>query len=262
MRHLRIKWCIWEKSQWPGDWSISRLFFLISRRSTVQSTGQVPRNFKRKSTNGPVTVTNLWMNVSIEKKSHNKHKSIQYKITATSLCDEARVYPHRYITLDTNTKIYARSFYPNTIRQWNCLPPPPMLHWHPHLTHSSARCVNCNIHTETTARAPANYWRVLGWGVGPQGFEHRGSEGFTRSRTTLKFWSATMLGAAARNFGPVHKFELPTVIADSVPRATRVFSLASVGHVTGHMVSHMVPIARCRPPYWKIFTVNNLATVF
>ena len=35
----------------------------------------------------------------------------------------ARVYPHRYITLDTNTKIYARSFYPNTIRQWNCLPP-------------------------------------------------------------------------------------------------------------------------------------------
>ena len=36
-----------------------------------------------------------------------------------------------------------------------------------------------------------------------------------------------MFGAAARNFGPVHKFELPTVIADSVPRATRVFSLAS-----------------------------------
>ena len=64
----------------------------------------------------------------------------------------------------------------------------------------------------------------------------------TRSRTTLKFWSATMFGAAARNFGPVHKFELPTVIADSVPRATRVFSLASVGHVTGHMVSHMVPM--------------------
>ena len=29
------------------------------------------------------------------------------------------------LTLDTNTKIYARSFYPNTIRQWNCLPPPP-----------------------------------------------------------------------------------------------------------------------------------------
>ena len=84
----------------------------------------------------------------------------------------------------------------------------------------------------------------------------------TRSRTTLKFWSATMFWTAARNFGPVHKFELPTVIADSVPRATRVFSLASVGHVTGHMVSHMVPIARCRPPYWKIFTVNNLATVF
>ena len=66
-----------------------------------------------------------------------------------------------------------------------------------------------------------------------------------------------MFGAAARNFGPVHhvhKFELPTVIADSVPRATRVFSLASVGHVTGHMVNHMVPMARCRPPYWKIFT--------
>ena len=83
-----------------------------------------------------------------------------------------------------------------------------------------------------------------------------------RSRATLKFWSATMFGAAARNFGPVHKFELPTVIADSVPRATRVFSLASVGHVTGHMVSHMVPMARCRPPHWKIFTVNNLATVF
>ena len=71
-----------------------------------------------------------------------------------------------------------------------------------------------------------------------------------------------MFGAAARNFGPVHKFELPTVIADSVPRAIRVFSLASVGHVTGHMVSHMVRMARCRPPYWKIFTVNNLATVF
>ena len=79
-----------------------------------------------------------------------------------------------------------------------------------------------------------------------------------RSRTTLKFWSATMFGAAARNFGLVHKFELPTVIADSLPRATRVFSLASVGHVTGHMV----PNARCWPPYWKIFTVNNLATVF
>ena len=60
-----------------------------------------------------------------------------------------------------------------------------------------------------------------------------------RSRTTLKFWSATTFGAVARNFGLVHKFELPTVIADSVPRATRVFSLASVGHVTGHMVSHM-----------------------
>ena len=84
----------------------------------------------------------------------------------------------------------------------------------------------------------------------------------SRSGTTLKFWSATMFEAAVRNFGPVHKFELPTVIADSVPRATRVFSLASVGHVTGHMVSHMVPMARCRPPYWKIFTVNNLATVF
>ena len=84
----------------------------------------------------------------------------------------------------------------------------------------------------------------------------------TRSRTTPKFWSATMFEAAARNFGPVHKFELPTVIADSVPWATRVFSLASVGHVTGHMVSHMVPMARCRPPYWKFFTVNNLATVF
>ena len=83
-----------------------------------------------------------------------------------------------------------------------------------------------------------------------------------RSRTTLKFWSATMFGAAARYFEPVHKFELPTVIADSVPRATRVFSLASVGHVTGHMVSHMVPMARSRPPYWKIFTVNNLAAVF
>ena len=83
----------------------------------------------------------------------------------------------------------------------------------------------------------------------------------SRLRTTLKFWSATMFGAAARNFGLPNKFE-PTVIADSVPRATRIFSLASVGHVTGHMVSHMVPIARCRPPYWNIFTVNNLATVF
>ena len=38
-----------------------------------------------------------------------------------------------------------------------------------------------------------------------------------RLRTTLKFWSATMFWTAARNFGPVHKFELPTVIADSVP---------------------------------------------
>ena len=83
-----------------------------------------------------------------------------------------------------------------------------------------------------------------------------------RLRPLLKFWSSTMFGAAARNFGPLHNFELPTVIADSVPRANRVFSLAPVGHVTGHMVSHMVPIARCRPPYWKIFTVNNLATVF
>ena len=84
----------------------------------------------------------------------------------------------------------------------------------------------------------------------------------TRLRTTLKFWSATMFGAAAQNFGPLHKFELPTVIADSVPRATRVFSLASVCHVTDHMVSHMVQMARCQLPYWKIFTVNNLATVF
>ena len=84
----------------------------------------------------------------------------------------------------------------------------------------------------------------------------------TRLRTLLKFWSATMFGAVARNFGPLHKFELPTVIADSVLQVTRVFSLASVGHVTGHMVSHMVPIAQCWPPYWKIFTVNNLATVF
>ena len=48
------------------------------------------------------------------------------------------------------------------------------------------------------------------------------------------------------------------VIADAVPRATRIFSLASVGHMTGHMVL----IARCQPPYWKIRTVNNLATVF
>ena len=32
------------------------------------------------------------------------------------------------------------------------------------------------------------------------------------------------------------------MIADSVPRATHVFSLASVGHVTGYMVSHMVPM--------------------
>ena len=33
----------------------------------------------------------------------------------------ARVYRHCYITLDTNTKIYAKSFYPNIIRQWNSL---------------------------------------------------------------------------------------------------------------------------------------------
>ena len=58
-------------------------------------------------------------------------------------------------------------------------------------------------------------------------------------------------------FGPVHNFELPTVIADAVPQATHVFSLASIGHVTGHMVSHMVPIARCRLWYWKIRTVNK-----
>ena len=82
-----------------------------------------------------------------------------------------------------------------------------------------------------------------------------------RLRTTLKFWSATMFEAAVQNFGPVQNFEPPTVIADAVPRATHIFSLASVGHVTGHMVSHMVPISRCRPPYWKIRTVNNLATV-
>ena len=72
-----------------------------------------------------------------------------------------RVYLRRYITLDTNTKIYAKSFYPNTTRQWNSLPP--MLHWHPHLTHSSVRCVSCKTQTKTMARAPANYWRVLGW---------------------------------------------------------------------------------------------------
>ena len=28
------------------------------------------------------------------------------------------------------------------------------------------------------------------------------------------------------------------------------------------LVTWWVPMARCRPPYWKIFTVNNLATVF
>ena len=82
-----------------------------------------------------------------------------------------------------------------------------------------------------------------------------------RSRTTLKFWSATMYGAAARNFGPVHKF------GDCRQRATsdsRIFIGLSGSRdwLTGHMVSHMVPMARCRPPYWKIFAMNNLATVF
>ena len=51
-----------------------------------------------------------------------------------------------------------------------------------------------------------------------------------------------MFEAAVQNFGPVHNFEPPTVIADAVSQAARVFSLASVGHVTGHMVSHMVPM--------------------
>ena len=78
-----------------------------------------------------------------------------------------------------------------------------------------------------------------------------------RLRTPLKFWSATMFEAAAWNFGPPHNFEPPTVIANGVPWATRVFSLVSVGCVTGHMV----PIAWCWLPYWKIGTVNNLATV-
>ena len=116
---------------------------------------------------------------------------------------------------------------------------------------------NTKISREYIGELTKHYWNNP---QAPQGLES--SQDFTRSRTTLKFWSATMFRAAARNFGPLHKFELPTVIADSVSRATRVFSLALLGHVTGHMVSHMVPIGRCRPPYWEIFTVNNLATVF
>ena len=87
-------------------------------------------------------------------------------------------------------------------------------------------------------------------------------EDLKKLRTPLKFWSATMFEAAVQNFGPLHNFEPPTVIADAVPRATHVFSLASVGHVTSHMVSHMVQNAQCRLPYWKILTVNNLAKVF
>ena len=83
-----------------------------------------------------------------------------------------------------------------------------------------------------------------------------------RLRMPLKFLSATMFEAAVGNFGLLHNFELPTVIADGVPRANCIFSLASVAHVTGHMVSHMVPIAQCRPPCWKIRTENNLVTVF
>ena len=62
-----------------------------------------------------------------------------------------------------------------------------------------------------------------------------------RLRTPLKLWSATMFEAVARNFRPLHNFEPPTLTADSMLWATRIFSLASVGHVTGHMV----PIARC-----------------
>ena len=128
------------------------------------------------------------------------------------------------------------------------------------------RAILESVYIQYRVNIGSNVRLQVGWSlvVGPSIFCGMWLKGITvnRSRTTLKFWSATMFGAAARNFGPVHKFELPTVIADSVPRATRVFSLASVGHVTGHMVSHMVPIARCRPPYWKIFTVNNLATVF
>ena len=60
----------------------------------------------------------------------------------------------------------------------------------------------------------------------------RGPGDVFRSRTPLKFWSATaatMFWAAAQNFGPLRKFELPLVIADSVLRATRVFSLALSG---------------------------------
>ena len=65
--------------------------------------------------------------------------------------------------------------------------------------------------------------------------------GTSRLRMLLKFWSATMFEAVARNFGPLHNLEPPT---SSVPRATRVIGLS--GDVTGHMMSHMVPIAWCR----------------
>ena len=49
----------------------------------------------------------------------------------------------------------------------------------------------------------------MSWGA------HGHGDKMDRSRTPLKFWTATTFGVAGRNFGPLHNFELPTVIADS-----------------------------------------------
>ena len=81
----------------------------------------------------------------------------------------ARVYRHCYITLDTNTKIYAKSYAPSGSGT-PCAPPLSPPHWYPHLTHSSVRCVSCNTHTETMARAPRQLLAGAWVGGGSTGF--------------------------------------------------------------------------------------------
>ena len=64
-------------------------------------------------------------------------------------------------------------------------------------------------------------------------------DGGEQVEDTTEIWSATMFEAAAPNFGPLHNFMPPMMIADGMPRATRIFSLASVGDWS-HGESHIL----------------------
>ena len=87
----------------------------------------------------------------------------------------ARVYPHGYITLDTNTKIYARSFYPNTIRQWNSLPP----------THPPPQPP-----TPTPTGTDTHTWRIQAPGVSTATFTLRPQQ----ERPPTGFWAPGIWG--------------------------------------------------------------------